>query len=468
MNRPEDLLADPRAINRTEDLLVDPRTMNRPEDLLVDSRTGVLTALEPQARPPGVPRFWTGWGSAVSDTRRFAGWTADRHGFGAAIADPARARGAALGEAVERYCGNAIPGNLRISSWRRLGEAALDPETIPLYSLAQYREPGFPFVPLTRDLEIAWTPATNLRTGASVLVPASMAWLDYFHGPRAAEPATHSLFYSGIAAGPSRRRAEQAALEELFERDATTIWWSSGADAEAVSDPERVTATLGGDGPSVRLLVIPSQFGVPVMAAFLEDEGIVAFGSACRSTPDGAAAKALAEAFGLYSLTLQLADPDGEVWRVVARGALAPHVFRPFRADRTYRDAFRPDYRDLTDLPAIAQLYLDPRMQGAPLDRLRAEPGPALADLPSADPATYVDRLAEAGLTAYSVDLTTSDIAAAGLSVARVLVPGLVGNAPPAFPLRGGTRLYETPRLLGLTDRVLTEDDLFPHPLPLA
>ncbi|GAA0423338.1 hypothetical protein Acor_73830 [Acrocarpospora corrugata] len=438
------------------------------EDLLVDRRTGVLTALETQARPPGLPRFWTGWGSAVSDTRRFADWKADRHGFGAAIADPARARGAALGEAVERYCGNAIPGNLLISSWRRLGEAALDPETIPLYSADQYREPGFPFVPLTRDLEIAWTPATNLRTGEPVLVPASMVWLDYFHGPRAAEPATHSLFYSGIAAGPTRRRAERAALEELFERDATTIWWSSGAGVEAVSDPERVTAPLGGEVPSVRLLAVPSPFGVPVMAAFLEGEGIVAFGSACRPTSGEAAAKALVEAYGLYSLTCQLADPDGEVWRAVATGALEAHVFRPFRADRTYRDAFRSDYRDLTDLPAIAQLYLDPRMQGGPLDRLRAQPGPALADLPAADPAGYLDRLAEAGLTAYSADLTTRDIAMAGLSVVRVLVPGMVGNAPPAFPLRGGPRLYETPQLLGLTDRVLTEDNLFPHPLPLA
>ncbi|GAA3013152.1 YcaO-like family protein [Streptosporangium longisporum] len=443
--------------------------MTRPEDLLVDPRTGVLTALEPQARRPGLPRWWTGYGSAVADTRRFAGWRADRHGFGASIGDPARARGAALGEAVERYCGNAIPSGLRVSSWYALDEAALDPETIPLYSAAQYAEPGFPFVPLTRDLEIAWTPATDLRTGEEVLVPASMVWLDYFHGPRAAQPPTHSLLYSGIAAGPCPARARQAALEELFERDATTIWWASGAPARAVADPERVTSLLGGDGPAARILVIPSPFGVPVMAAFLEDDdGIVAFGSACRSTPAEAAAKALVEAYGLYSLTLQLADPDGEVWRAVATGALEAHVFRPFRADRTYRDAFRADFRDLTDLPAIAQLYLDPRMRGEPLDRLRAAPGPALDDLPAADPQGYLDRLSEAGLTAYCADLTTPDVAAAGLSVVRVLVPGLVGNAPPAFPLRGGSRLYEVPRLLGLTENVLTEDDLVVTPLPLA
>ncbi|WP_214104933.1 YcaO-like family protein [Acrocarpospora catenulata] len=448
--------------------------MTSPEDLLVDPRTGVLTALARQRRRPGLPRFWLGYGSAVADTRRHSAWTADRFGFGAAAGDAERARLAALGEAVERYCGNAVPDGLVTASWRRLGGRALDPETIPLYSAAQYATPGFPFRKFTRDLEVAWTPATDLATGAEVLVPASMVWLDYFHGPREPEPATHALAYSGIAAGHTRAQAERFALEELFERDATTIWWASGATVPTLADPERITARLGepadGEGPRVRLLPVPSEFGVPVLAAFLEDtrERIVAFGSACRADPAEAAVKALVEAYGLYALALQLADPSGEVWQAMAGGTLEGHVFRPYRADRRYRDAFRADYRDLTDLPAIAQLYLDPDMQGAPLDRLRAGPGPRLADLSAADPGSYLDRLAAAGLTAYSVDLTTSDVRAAGLCVVRMLAPGLVGNAPPAFPLRGGARLYRTPRLLGLTDRDLTEDDLFPHPLPLA
>ncbi|MFD4791771.1 YcaO-like family protein, partial [Streptomyces sp. NPDC058459] len=227
-------------------------------------------------------------------------------------------------------------------------------------------------------------------------------------------------------------------------------------------------------GPSVRLLHIPSEFGVPVVAAFLQDRQrrMVAFGSACRAEPELAAEKALVEAYGLYSLTRQLAEPDSEVWQAVAAGTLESHVFRPFRADRGYRDAFRADYRDLTDLPAIAQLYLDPRMQGRPLDRLRGPGRIAFADIPAvadADPRdVYLRRLAAAGLPAYSVDLTTPDVAAAGLAVVRVVVPGLIGNAPPAFPYLGGERLYETPARLGLVPRPLHEDELYPHPLPLA
>ena len=439
---------------------------------LLDARTGLITRLERQRRRPGLPRMWVGYGASVARTDVFAPWLADRFGFGASAGDDERARRAAVGEAVERYCGNAVPSGLRIASYRELiadGLHALDPDTLALYSPAQYATPGFPFVPFTRDLPVAWTTGRDLHDGREAMIPASLAWLDYFHGPRAAEPPTHSLIYSGIAAGENRAHAERFALEELLERDATTIWWSTGAPASAIGDADTVTSRLGGPaagegpGPDVRLLHIPSEFGVPVAAAFLEDRerGVVAFGSACRATPEAAAEKALVEAYGLYSLTRQLAEPGSEVWQAVDAGTLEAHVFRPYRADRSYRDAFRPDYRDLTDLPAIAQLYLDPRMQGAPLDRLRGPDRTALAfaDVPAVreeDPRhVYLERLAATGLRAYSVDLTTPDVASAGLSVVRVVVPGLIGNAPPAFPYLGGSRLRPV-------------DALYPHPLPLA
>ncbi|MFD4791152.1 YcaO-like family protein, partial [Streptomyces sp. NPDC058459] len=231
------------------------------ESALVDARTGLITRLERQRRRPGLPRMWVGYGASVARTDVFAPWLADRFGFGASAGDEERARRAAVGEAVERYCGNAVPGGLRTATYReltRLGVRALDPETTALYSPAQYATPGFPFTPFTRELPVAWTPGRDLHDGAEVLVPASLVWLDYFHGPRAAEPATHSLVYSGIAAGENRAHAERFALEELLERDATTIWWSTGAEADAILDAATVTGRLGGPapgegpGPSVR------------------------------------------------------------------------------------------------------------------------------------------------------------------------------------------------------------------------
>ncbi|MGI5240707.1 YcaO-like family protein [Dactylosporangium sp. CA-139066] len=430
------------------------------ERWLVDPRLGLLTAVTRQPAQPGAPAGWTGYGAHVADTTVYAPWTTDRYGFGAALYEPGRARRAAVGEAVERYCGNTVPPGLPLASHADLvaaGHRAIDPADLALYSAGQYAEPGFPFVPFTRDLRVSWVRGTCLHTGAATFVPASLAYLNL----PGTGPATNALSYAGIAAGTDRGHAERFAIEELLERDATALWWTTGTPAALITD-EMPAA----DGHRVRLLHVPSEFGVPVVAAFIEDPGagVVAFGSACRADPRQAAVKAFVEATGMYALTVKLTDPGSDVWAAIAEGTIPGHVFRPYRADRRYRDAFRPDLRDLVDLPAVAQLYLDPRMHGEPLDRLRVtDPVTTLADLPTVPDATarqvYLDRLARAGLAAVSVELTTPDVAAAGLCVVRVVVPGLYGNAPPAFPLHGGRRLHAAS---------LTPADLTRPPIPLA
>ncbi|MBL7493701.1 YcaO-like family protein [Frankia sp. AgB1.9] len=452
-------------------------------DDLVDRRLGLLTAVVDQPPMPGTPSGWLGRSSRVGRTDRFASRRADGFGFGATLADAGRARGAAIGEAVERYCGNAVPPDLPRASWdtlRARGLAATDPLSFALYSPRQYATPGFPFVPFTRDLEVAWVDGTDLASGAAVLVPASLVYLDYFHGPRRGEPPVNALMYSGIAAGTSLLDAETAALEEVFERDATTIWWASGAPARSVLDGGVVTGQLGRpyrDHPlTVRLLAVPSELDVPVLGAVLTDEtdGILAFGAACRADPSAAAAKALVEALQLLVLGRQLADPGSDVWRSVAAGDIEGHVFLPFRADRRYGQAVSADYRELVDLPAIAQLYLDPALQRRAIDRLRPRGTVTLDALPRIDgpvPSVreaHLERLRARGLRAVAVDLTTADVARCGLHVVRVVVPGLIGNGPPAYPLRGGRRLYDVPASMGWSAAPLTEDDLVREPLPLA
>jgi ribosomal protein S12 methylthiotransferase accessory factor len=317
--------------------------------------------------------------------------------------------------------------------------------------------------------------------GEAVLVPASLVYLDFYTGPRAAHPPTNALQYAGIAAGPTPVDAVRSGLEELFERDATALWWATGAPATRITAAEQVTGRL--DDPeagtrTVRLWLLPSPVDAPVVAAFVEDHArrMVAFGTACRADPVAAATKAVVEAFAVLAITMDLADPGSDTWRAVESGDIPRHLYRPFRADRGYRDAFAPDWRNLTDLPPVAQLYLDPRMHGAPLDRLRDDdtPAVALADVP-AIPGTgedvcreYLRRLHAAGLDAVGVDLTTGDVRAAGLHVVRVVVPGLLNNAAAAFPLLGGERLYRVPVERGWVRGPITADTLVPHPVPLA
>jgi ribosomal protein S12 methylthiotransferase accessory factor len=399
---------------------------------------------------------------------------------GAALGDHDRARAAALGEAVERHCGNAVPHTLPTAPYSRLkrrGAPAVDPRDFALYSPSQYMHRGFPFVEPDPDLEIAWATGTDLADQSQTLVPASLTWVNYHRGPHAHEPHLNYPLLAGTAAGRSPEDARRAALEEVFERDAVTLWWMSGAPAALLTPAPagRVSSAIAearNAGLQVTLLHIPSTFAVTVAGAFIEDPArrLVAFGSACRATTEAAAAKALTEAIGMHETGLELLDHDSPFWTAVRAGHTGHRPYRPHRKDRTYRTGFRPDLRDVNDVRLHLQLHLDPITQGARLDRLRnpsapppPEPHPGGAGL-----AHGLHQLGAQGLKAIAVDLTTPGIRAGGLHVARVLVPGLTCNAPAAFPFLGGHRLRREPPARGWVPDPLTEKDLVLDPLPFS
>ena len=454
-----------------------------PFDRLVDPRLGLVKRVERRQPTPGTLRACVAYDAHVSASDRFADWIADRVTGGATLGDDDQARAAAVGEAVERYCGNAVPADLLVSSFDALvagGRSAVDPRELSLYSTRQYRAPGFPLVPLTGDLEVAWVTGQDLATGDEVLVPASLVYLNYFRGDRLRQPPTNFQMFAGIAAGGDLRQAAQSALEELFERDATTIWWLSGAAARRLEPEEGSLLAHAIAGPEsadldYTFLHIPSSFDVPVVGTFIEDRArrVVALGTACRATAASAAVKALTEAVVSQRMTLGLLDPDGEVWSAARAGRAQPGPYRPYRSDRAYGDDFRSDWHDLHDLRLHLQLYLDPRMQGARLDRLRAPLGGVarfdeVASVPGEALATYLARVDGRGLRVIGVDLTTSDVRSVGLRVTRVVVPGLYCNGPGAFPLLGGRRLYEEPVSRGWRPGPLAESDLVLDPLPFA
>ena len=428
-------------------------------DLLVDARSGVLTSLDPHIRSD-MPTGWVGWAAKVADTRNFGGSTpfrADPYGFGASIRDDAAARGAATGEAVERYCGNVVPEVLVCGSATELklaGSRVVEPSSFALYSEDQYRLPGFPFAPFTSALDIRWALGHTMDDEVPTYVPAALTYLGYYTGTRRGEPPIASLQYAGIAAGRSRAEAEMSALLELLERDATALWWCGDRSQPAIelSGWERLPAhrqlgDLESSTRSVRVLLLPSPFGIPVAAVWIRDDrrGIVALGTACRSTVQAAVSKALVEAYAVLAITIDLADPDGPTWRSVADGTLPAHLYKPFRADRRYRDEFDALWKDVVDLPTVAQLYLDPVMARAAEEHLfDYTETRSVSEIPDGEPldlASLVALLAARGHRPISVDLTTRDISIAGLHVIRVLTPGLYNNAPAAFPLLGGNRL---------------------------
>ncbi len=427
-------------------------------DLLVDARTGIVTETQRYANPPEWPDAFHLVTTAVADVGHDRPWCADRVSTGTAYADPAQATRSALGEAVERYCGNFVPATVERASRHELtsaGRAAVDPTALCLYSPEQYADPRLPFEPFTPDLRVCWVPGTDLVTGGTSLVPASLVYINYLVGPRIGEPITNFVAYAGLAAGRDRHHAELSALEEIIERDAVELWWDSGEPARRVRLPEALETRMRACSDPVLeyvALEIPSPWRVPVVAVVVRDPelDLVALGSAARPDPAQAVLKAAGEAVSLRSLAKGLLDPGGGPLTAVDAGLVDGTALKPWREDRAYLDDYADDFHDVTDLLCQAQIHLDPRTREW-TDRLFVEGD----EVPLADVAR---RLAVAGDDAdvrahyrdecvsiggshpVSVDVTTPDVATAGLAVARVTAPGTYGNAPAGFQPRDPRR----------------------------
>ncbi|MFT3854508.1 MAG: YcaO-like family protein [Ilumatobacteraceae bacterium] len=447
-------------------------------DALVDERTGIITWVRRVEPDPGSPPGLHIWASHTADVYRLFGWPADRYGTGMSFERAAHARMGAIGEAIERYCGNHVPADLLPASYEELvavGRDAVDPATVLLYSDAQHADAGFPFVRFTRDLPVRWTGGHRIRDGASVLVPASLVWVNYFLAPRDSEPPTNFAVFAGIAAGVSERAAWTAAIEELIERDATMLWWHSGGEPIRidVDDPALAATVAPPPGSPVQMhyVLVPNRYGVPVVGALLHDreDEYTTLGVAARPDAPSALAKAAAEAWSLRSYARGLDDPDGMIWQAAAADLIDGTPLKPHRPDRHYTASYRADFRDVVDLSCQAQIYLDPRMQHW-CDRIR-QPSrrTALSQIPPVrgEPlGAYLRTLDEFGIDPIAVDLTTPDVAACGLHVARVVAPGMYSNPPAAFPFLAGDRLLDEPVALGLATGRLDPGELVLAPLP--
>lgn len=446
---------------------------------LVDPRCGMVTALTLQHRRDGFPGEYVAYCAKVAAIERACGWRADPFAFGASLGSDDAARWAAIGEAVERYCGNAPPTRLDRASYDELqeqGSDAIHPSTLRLYDKTQYARAGFPFVPFSTDLTVHWREGIDLESHAPVLVPASLAGLNL---PRAlGEPPTHHLWYAGIAAGPSQDAARTSAMLELVERDAVAVWWHSGAPVVGIRRPwwpsvADVLADPSADTLRWTLLQIPTRFPVHVVAAVLEDDrnDVICLGSAARADAETAARKAITEALQELTLARELLDPGSAYWSAIAVGTLATgHA--PFRADRRYADSYRDDLLDVVDLVAHTQLWLDPRWRDEHGDRLVDPPTEVPAEIGPGDGGSVLERCRRAaaaqGLRTVAVNLTTPDVRSTGLHVSRLVVPGLATNTPAAFPLGACERLRTEPVELGIATGVLTPEGLVRRPPPYS
>lgn len=432
-----------------------------PYPRMVGHRTGIVSRVEPYPVPEHLPPALRLFTSAIADTTRFGPWRSDSSGMGAVLWDADGAIAAALGEAAERYCGNLVPPGLTAASYRELlarGQRAISLAQLALYSSAQYAAPGFPFLPFTPDLRVRWVLGRDVLDHEPVWVPASLVWTSYFEAGRTrTEPRTNGTIYAGIAAGPSRQRAEWSAMCELIERDAMTLTWTSGAAGHRL-DPLEWLGRLA-SGPTralrTRFCGFPSEMGVPAVGALMLDQrdGYLTFGTAWRPDPFDAMLKSVAEAAHIQVVMRELDDPTSAIARL---GNLAASPLKPWRRERDYLFAYRADWHDATDPGCHMQAYLDPRLANQLLAEVESWPqessphGGAVTATEHGAPQhpgellTHAARqLARRGISVCSVDITTDDVRSAGLHVVRLVAPGLYSNGPAAFPFLGGDRLHQ-------------------------
>ncbi|MFC7619270.1 YcaO-like family protein [Microlunatus sp. GCM10028923] len=454
-------------------------------DLLLDERTGIVTNLRTITHHPSIPRELKTVQAEVTDMARVLPWAPNTVCGGSVFSDEEAARGSAIGESVERYCGNVINKDQLVhASYAELvsrGEHALDPARLVLYSDNQHATPGFPFERFTPDLPVYWVSGRSLTEDRPILVPASTVYVNWYVGPFAGEPKTNYPFYAGLAAGASLDDAIRSGLEEIVERDATMMWWTNRQPLPLLEPSRRLHGLFDGvrpeHGQKYWLVHLQNEFGIPVIAGVVENcENRFAIGFGARENAESAAAKAWAEALTLQEISRDLDNPDGRYWQAVRDGMKAQNFMKPWRQDRRYLDDYRADFRDVGDLECQMQFYLDTRaVDQARAWTLAGTQGPtpavpiaAVPSLPDRTLATYRDRVEQRGYEIIVVDITTSDIAPSGHRAVRVLVPGLVSNFPAAFPFHGNRRLQDGPVALGWRDEPLAEHELELFPLPHA
>jgi ribosomal protein S12 methylthiotransferase accessory factor len=392
----------------------------------------------------------------LASGRRTLGVATVDYGSGANVSF-ARARAAAIGEAVERYSGMFVPHHdLVVTTARRLGPAAPSPERFALFHEHQHRQPRFPFTPFTLDTTTEFVEGFSLEDGATAYLPAQLV---YLRQPGLCRPIAYSTS-SGLACAPTLAEAVLAALLEVVERDAVMLAWKCRLslpllDWSLDETLERLDRRFFRP-TGLRFEVVDGScfLDAPVAIAVVHgppgSRAALAVGAGAGASVTDAWLKALSEGFGVHRwLGREAASaPDAAPPAPDSIETFDEHMLFYSRHEQAALAAFLTDAELRTPTSAV------PGLAGSsPADQI----------------AEVVARLGERGLGAYAVDVTSPDVRDLGLSVVRVVAPELCAlDVSQRAQFLGGRRLYTAAHEAGLVAAPLRPEDLnpLPHPFP--
>jgi ribosomal protein S12 methylthiotransferase accessory factor len=393
----------------------------------------------------------------LASSRRILGDTTVDYG-GGSHPDAARARAAALGDAIERYSATFVPRERLVrTTAAALGRRAVGPERFALFHPRQHEARGFPFQQFGRETRLAFVEGFSLADREPAFLPAQLVYLGT---PSAGDARIGYPTSSGLACGPTLEEATLAALLELVERDAVMIQWSNRLSPPRLDwrdDPEILALERRHFAPSrLRYSVLDGSklSGLPVAIAVVHgpegEPASLAMGAGCAPRVAQAWLKALSEAFSVYR------------W-LCTKIAQQPVLAVPAAELICSFDEHMLFYGDVANARLAAFLDASPK----------ASPTAGIAELTGATPRALIeellDRVARIGTSAYAVDVTSPDVASLGLHVVRALVPELCPlDVVHAARYLGGRRLYHAAFDAGLADAPLRFEDVnpLPHPFP--
>jgi ribosomal protein S12 methylthiotransferase accessory factor len=429
--------------------------------LIFDPRVGIVSRIAELGREASGPDF-IHVAARTCDPAPLGGAAGP---FSLSVAETGReaAISKAIRASIARYSAALYDrAGLPLATYDDANFRCLKPRDFSLYSWAQYALPGFPFVAFDVDTPVRWTSAVDLATGEPSHIPAPFIWYPYPYLRTGGDLPIVQPTTAGLACGESVAAAALAGLCDVIARDSLAVFWQSRTASprvrvETLPEPiagmaRRFIAT----GDWVALLDLTTNNRVPTFVAVAvsdqPERPAFAFGAAAHLSPETAAAAAFADLAEARRLaqeakrTKPLPAPAND-WEDVS--GWQDHL--NFAADHRNRD-----------LVAFALSSEDRRNFGD-----YDEPSEGSADL---DLEACVTRVMTAGHRAYAANLTSEDVAALGLAVVRVVVPGyqqlFIGHDLRAL---GGDRIYDVPPKLGYRgiDRGAAGNPA-PHPFRLA
>jgi ribosomal protein S12 methylthiotransferase accessory factor len=423
-------------------------------DALVHPQRGPIRSLRSVAAPPGDPAYVHVHAEAVPK-RRLPGRPATMLCGGSALTWE-QACCKAVGESVERSTIMDWDPTVRLASAAEI-DPAIDVERFDAFHPTQRAEPGFPYARLRSDSPIGWIPAWSLTRSAPTFVPATLA--HRFYEPRTPSDCFDECPVSGYACGNTLEEALLGALCEVAERDALTLCWLqrlavSSLDLSSVlSDTMRDALSRFARSP-VRLYC----------SELTTDAGIPAVLVAMVSSAPGWPAAAVATAADM-SHERAVLKALGELSNGAALVRVHRQSGRPL--PRTPQQIESPEDHGLFYAAASTLPHLDLILR--PRRSVRAPEGAPASDDVLASLNEAVRRLAARGLEALAVELTAPEMAARGLHVVKVIVPGMLPIDFGRMPRHLGVpRLYRAPVHMGYADAATDPAGLnpAPHPFP--